>query len=472
MNKHDAIVVGSGPNGLAAAITLARAGLSVLVLEAKSSIGGGIRSSELTLPGFMHDVCAAVFPLGLISPFFLKTPLHQFGLKWIQPELALAHPLSEGRGIAFPGNGKQMEDKRNSKEWVAHIGHFAKFGATFFEELLMPLRFPRSPLAMARFGLSGVRTARSFAEQFSSEELRALFGGLAGHSFLSFDEPFSAATALALTLAGEIGGWPIAEGGAKSIATAMAAYFESLGGKIQTGIEVRKLSDIPDARFVLLDLSVRQFVRVAQEKLPETYLDRISRYRDGPGVFKVDWALSGPVPWRDRYSGRAGTVHIGGTFEEIADAENEVAAGKIPEKPFVLLSQPSLFDRSRSPRPQQALWGYCHVPTGSTADMTERIEKQIERFAPGFRDCILAKRTTRPSELESYNSNYIGGDISGGAMDWRQIFSRPAHWYKPYRTPIKNIYLCSSSTPPGAGVHGMCGVHAAQLLLRENGIVH
>jgi phytoene dehydrogenase-like protein len=465
----DAVVVGSGPNGLAAAITLAQAGCTVTVLEAKASIGGGMRSAELTLPGFSHDICSAIHPLGVGSPFFRSLPLANYGLEWIDPPAPLAHPLGESavmleQSIAATG-ATLGPDATAYRKLMAPL---AAAWDGLAQDLLGPFPFPpRHPLVLARFGLSAIRSARGLAEsRFSGTRARALFAGLAAHSIMPLEKPPTASFGLVLGLLGHAVGWPLPKGGSQRIADALAAYFYSLGGKIVTNHPVESLDALLPARAVLLDLGPRQFLALAGHRLPPGYRRQLEGYRYGPGVFKVDWALDGPVPWRATACLRAGTVHVGGTLEEIAASERAMWHGPPAEKPFVLVAQQSLFDPTRAPAGRQTLWAYSHVPHGSTVDMTDRIEAQIERFAPGFRERILARHVMSPAHFEQYNPNYIGGDISGGVQDFWQLFTRPAARWVPYSTPLKGIYLCSSSTPPGGGVHGMGGYHAAKAALR------
>lgn len=483
--------MGSGPNGLSAAITLARAGLKVKVFEAQTTIGGGARSAELTLPGFSHDLCSAVYPMAIVSPFFRSLPLETLGLSWIHSPSAVGHPLQHGRSVVLsnagglsagcfriePGSSHGHCDNspaeglhHDLESWRRLFAPWLKIGTDLFADILAPFSFlPRHPLAMARFGMRGMFTADRLAnDMFRTEEVKALFAGIVGHSMLALGQAFSAATGLALTLASHVGGWPIAAGGSQRISDALANYLRSLNGEIEVNAPISSLADLRDgARIVMLDISAKQFAAMCAEDLPAGYLRRVQNFRQGEAVFKIDWALSDPVPWESAPCNSAATIHVGGSYEEIADYERAVADGVIAERPFLILSQPSRFDPSRCPPGKHILWGYCHVPVGSTADMSERIEKQIERFAPGFRDCVLAKKITTPCEMEQRNANYAGGDITAGAMDWPQIFRRPARWFKPYKTPLDKVYLCSASTPPGPGVHGMCGFHAARLALAE-----
>ena len=472
-DSYDAIVVGGGPNGLAAAITLARAGQSVLVVEAKETVGGGTRSAQLTLPGYVHDVCAAIHPLGVGSPFFRSLPLHKYGLTWIEPPALLAHPLDDGtavllhrslrataRGLGPDGGAYRRLMQPLVRNWKALEG-----------AILGPLRLAilRHPLLLARFGLPALLPARLLANVvFKGVRARALFAGIAAHSMLPLGRAPSAAAGLQLALLAHAVGWPLARGGSQAIADALARYLGALGGEIITGVPVGLLRDLPASRAVLLDVTPAQLTRIASEELPGNYTRRLRRYRYGPGVFKADYALSDPVPWRAVECLRAATIHLGGTLEEISEGERAVWQGEHPERPFVLAAQQSLFDPTRAPKGRHTLWAYCHVPNGSTFDMTERIEAQIERFAPGFRDRILARHVMGPVQIERYNPNYVGGDINGGVQDLGQLFTRPLPQLVPYRTANPRIFLCSSSTPPGGGVHGMCGYFAARAALRRN----
>jgi len=470
--KYDAIVVGSGPNGLASAITLAQVGLSVAVFEAKETIGGGCRSMELTLPGFVHDVCSAVHPLALDSSFFRSLPLESYGLEMIQPMAPLAHPLDDGtavileRSIEATAAGLSIDAKAYRKLMTPLVANWDKIAGF----IRAPLR-PQSvlhPFARVNFGLKAIRSARGLAESlFKGERASAIFAGMCAHSMMSLEQPSSAAAGLLLAIPGHTVGWPIPRGGSQMIVDALAAYFLSLGGEIITGVEVKSIDALPPATVILCDITPRQLLRIAGDYLPNSYQRQLRRYRYGPGIFKIDYALDGSIPWKAKECLRAGTVHIGGTFSEVAASERAVTQGEHPEKPFVLVAQQSLFDPTRAPEGKHTAWVYCHVPNGSTFDMTERIESQIERFAPGFRDCILARSTMTSLEVERYNANYVGGDISGGIMDLRQYYTRPTIRPIPYTTPAKNIFICSSSTPPGAGVHGLCGYFAARAALRH-----
>lgn len=468
---YDAVVVGSGPNGLAAAITLAQAELSVLVLEAAETIGGGARSAELTLPGYIHDVCSAVHPLGVGSPFFRTLPLAEHGLEWIHPAAPLAHPFDDGtaavleRSVEATGKTLGPDAAAYRKLMAPLVDDWDKLAV----DLLGPLRLPpRHPLALARFGWHAIPSARRLAERlFEDERARALFAGMAAHSMIPLDQPTTAAFGLVIGILGHAVGWPLPRGGSQRIADALACYLRSLGGEVVTGVRVQSLDELPPARAVLCDVTPRQLLRIAGQRLPAGYRRKLAGYRYGPGVFKVDWALDGPISWQAIECTRAGTLHLGGTLEEMAAAERVVWRGEHPEKPYVLVVQPSLFDATRAPEGKHTAWAYCHVPHGSTFDMTERIEAQIERFAPGFRDLILARSVKSAVAMEQYNPNYIGGDINGGVQDLRQLFTRPVFRLVPYSTPVKGLYICSSSTPPGGGVHGMCGHFAARAALRD-----
>jgi phytoene dehydrogenase-like protein len=466
----EAIVVGAGPNGLAAAVTLARAGRAVRLLEAGPTVGGGMRTAQLTLPGFRHDVCSAIHPMAAGSPFFAGLPLAEHGLAWIHPVAPLAHPLDGGTAAmlerSFEATGATLGPDAGA--WRALMEPLARAWPGLVGDLLAPLHLPRHPVALAGFGLQALRSARRLAEaRFAGEPARALFAGIAAHSMLPLEAPLSAAVGLVLGAAGHAVGWPLPRGGSQSIADALASLLRSLGGEIVTGAPVTTLEDLPTARALLLDVTPRQLLRLGGHRLSPRYRCSLARYRYGVGVFKIDLALDGPIPWVAAACARAGTVHLGGTLAEIAAAEAAVARGEHPERPFVLLAQQSLFDDSRAPAGKHTVWAYCHVPHGSTVDMAERIERQIERFAPGFRERILARHVLSPAALEAYNANYIGGDINGGVQDLRQLFTRPTARLVPYATPARGLYLCSASTPPGGGVHGMCGHHAARVALHR-----
>jgi phytoene dehydrogenase-like protein len=470
MSTYDAIVVGSGPNGLAAAITFAQAGLSVALFEAKETIGGGLRSAALTLPGFIHDVCSAVHPLGIASPFFRQLPLEQHGLEWIHPLAPLAHPLDDGTAILLE-RSIDLTSQQLGTDQLAYQRLMDPFVANWdklAEDILAPLHFPRHPILLGRFGLLGVRSAQHLAMHvFESQRARALFTGLAAHSIMPLDWPLTAAFGLTLGSLGHVVGWPIPRGGSQSIANALVSIFRLLGGEIFTHHNVEDLTDLPSARVILLDVTPRQLLKIVKNRFPARYRQKLEKYRYGPGIFKVDWALHQPIPWKAKECSLAGTIHLGGTLQEIAQSEREVWEGKHSERPFILMAQQSLFDESRAPETKHTAWGYCHVPNGSSVDMTKQIEDQIERFAPGFKDCILERSTRSAIQLERYNPNCVGGDINGGVQDLYQFLRRPVSWFHPYSTPIQGLYLCSSSTPPGGGVHGMCGYHAARIALKD-----
>lgn len=475
MNKaqFDAIVVGSGPNGLAAAATLARANRSVLVLEAANTIGGGTRSLELTLPGFVHDVCSAVHPMALASPFLKSLRLADHGLEWIHPESPLAHPLDDGTAAVLEQSLEKTAEKLgpDGHAYRKLFGPLLPNAVSLFEDLLGPLRLPRRPIAALQFGLRAIRSCQGLAKHyFRHEPAQALIAGLGAHSVLPLEQSPAAAITVMLGLAGHAVGWPFPRGGSQKIADALASYVRSLGGTIETGHRVESLDRLPPTRAVLLDLTPRQIIEIAGHRLTGRYRRELAVYRYGPGVFKLDWALSGPIPWRAEECRRAGTVHIGGTLEEVAASEGAAWKGEHIDRPFVLLAQPSLFDSTRAPAGKHTAWAYCHVPNGSRTDMTDRIEMQIERFAPGFRDLILARHAMGPEAMQRHNANYIGGDITGGVADWWQLFTRPAIRINPYTTPCPGLYICSSSTPPGGGVHGMCGYFAAQAALRQSNV--
>jgi len=465
----DAVVVGSGPNGLAAAIELARAGCSVAVFERRETVGGGARTEELTLPGFFHDVCSAIHPLGIASPFFRTLSLEKLGVEWIHPDFPLAHPLHDGVAILHRSVQQTAADLgADGTSYVRIFDSLSVRADALMEDILAPPHVPKHPFVLSSFGRKAMRSAVSFAKaSFSDEPARALFAGIAAHSILPLERLPSAAFGLVLGILAHHVGWPLPRGGSQRISNALAELLRSLGGRIITKTNVERLEDLPSSRLVLCDVTPRQFVLLAGPRLGQSYRLKLERYRYGPGVFKVDWALSSPIPWKAVPCRKAGTIHVGGSLAEIAAAEDAVSRGRHPEKPFVLVTQPSLFDATRAPAGKHTAWAYCHVPNGSTLDMSSRIEDQIERYAPGFRDCILSRHTINTSQLEDYNPNCVGGDINGGIQDLSQLFTRPVAAWNPYRTPIKGVYLCSSSTPPGGGVHGMCGYHAARSALRE-----
>jgi len=473
----DAIVVGSGPNGLAAALTLARAGLAVDVYERAGTAGGGCRTEELTLPGFRHDVCSAVHPLLVGSPFFRRMDLAARDVQLIYPPVAFAHPLDGGRG----DGGRAAAVVASVEETAEGLGQDAGAYRRLLSPLvrnadaivpvvLAPLRsIPPHPVALARFGRAGLLPARRLADRFRTDEGRALLAGVAAHSMLPLGAPLTGGFALVLMMLAHAVGWPVVKGGSGRVVDALVAELEDLGGKVHTGQRVSSLGELPSARAVLLDVGPGQLLELAGDRLSGMERRALSAYRYGPGICKVDWALSGPVPWAAEVCRRAGTVHVGGAFAEVARSEADVTAGRHPERPFCIVAQPSVVDPTRAPEGAHTLWAYCHVPAGSTVDMTDRIEAQIERFAPGFRDLVLARVTETAASVAQRNPNYVGGDINGGAATVRQTVFRPTVRWNPYRTSARNVYLCSASTPPGGGVHGMCGEGAARAALRDLG---
>ncbi len=473
MIKHntdfDAVVVGSGPNGLAAAITLQQQGLSVLLLEGKSNIGGGLRTEELTLPGFQHDVCSAVHPLAAASPFFETLPLADHGLDYIYPQFAAAHPFDDGTMAVLQHSLEEtaMSLRDDMGAYIKLLGPLIKSWPGIADDVLAPLHFPKLPLDMAAFGLNALLPATSLAKRFKTKEAKGLFGGMAAHSIQPLSNAATSAIALVLMANGHLKGWPIPKGGSKNIAGALATYFTSLGGQIQTNTYITSLDQLPSAKAVLFDVTPKQLLGIAGHKFSNIYKWQLERYRYGMGVFKIDWALDDEIPFAAADASNASTIHIGGTFEEIANSEKQTSQDIHPDKPFVLLTQPSVFDKSRAPEDKHVAWAYCHVPNGSTKNMTEQIENQIERFAPGFRERIIGRHTFNTAQLQKYNPNYIGGDINGGIIDLAQLFTRPALRSSPYRTSAKGLYICSSSTPPGGGVHGMCGYNAAKRTLKD-----
>jgi phytoene dehydrogenase-like protein len=465
-----ACVIGAGPNGLAAAIVLAQAGVQVDVLEAEATPGGAVRTLELTLPGFRHDFGAAVYPLGVGSPFFSSLPLAEHGLEWIHSPAPVAHPLDDGTAVVLE---RDLGDARASLgidglAWDKLMRPFVERWAEFAPEVLRPVSlFPRHPWLMARFGMVAFQSAKAVAGRFRNERTRALFAGLAAHSFLSMDEPLSGAFGMLMAVPAHAVGWPVPLGGAQSLTDALCGILSAFGGRVNTSSPVESLAALENYDLLLCDLSPRKLAKIGGERLSENYKRRLGRFRYGAGVFKVDYALSAPIPWKASGCLRAATVHLGGSFEEIAASEKAVRSGKHAERPFVLLAQPSLFDSSRAPAGKHTAWAYCHVPNGSKENMLERLENQIERFAPEFRECVLARRVFSPEGLEGMDANLVGGDIAGGALDMGQFFFRPT--WRHYATSARDIYVCSASTPPGGGVHGMCGYHAAKKALARRG---
>jgi phytoene dehydrogenase-like protein len=464
----DAIVIGSGPNGLAAAIVLAQAGRRVTVFEADTVAGGGTRSSELTLPGFVHDICSAIHAFAPISPAFGSLPLAQYGLEWIRPPIMFAHPLDGGTAgcVVHEVDRTAASLGADAAAYRNLIGPMVSNWDRLADAVLGPPAWPRHPFAVARFGLQAIRSARGLASStFADPHTRALFAGLAAHGMLPLEHAITAAFGLVLGTTAHLAGWVFPRGGAQRLADALVAHLQSLGGEVVTGTPITSLDALPPARAILCDLSPAPFLRIAAARLPDAYRRKLERYRYGMGVFKVDWALGAPIPWDAEPCTRAATVHVGGTLEEIAASERDAWEGRHMERPFVLLAQHTPFDPSRAPDGQHTAWAYCHVPHGSSVDMLPRIEAQIERFAPGFRDRILARHVMPPAAIERHNPNYVGGDIGAGVSDAAQLVARPT--LSQYSTPVRGLYLCSASTPPGVGVHGMCGYHAAQRALRE-----
>lgn len=461
-----AFVIGAGPNGLAAAIVLAQAGLQVEVFEAESSPGGAVRSMELTLPGFVHDFGSAVHPLGIGSPFFSSLPLENHGLEWIHSPAALAHPHDDGTAVVLERNLDAADTwlGGDGPAWRALVQPYVRRWQAFAPEVLRPvLAIPKHPWLMARFGMNALRSAKSIARRFSSERTRSLFAGLAAHSFLALDEPLSGAFGLLMAISAHAVGWPIARGGSQSLTNALCSYLSTLGGTVKPSSRVESIESLPDSDVILCDLPPRQLLRIAGAQLTDSYKRQLQDFRLGPGVFKVDYALNSPVPWKASDCLRAATVHLCGSFEETAESESAVRHGRHSDRPFVLLVQPTLFDPTRAPGGKHIAWAYCHVPNGSNVDMLPKIEAQIERFAPGFREIVLARHALSSADLERMDANLIGGDIGGGVMDIRQTLFRPT--WRQYATSAEKIYVCSSSTPPGGGVHGMCGYHAAKMAL-------
>jgi phytoene dehydrogenase-like protein len=461
--------VGSGPNGLAASITMQRAGLSVLIVEAKETIGGGLRSGEITLPGFTHDICSAIHPLAIGSPFFSTIPLKDHGLEFIFPTFAAAHPFDKA-GVAILDSSVENTARllnKDHKNYLNLINATVQDWNSIVHDVLGPLRYPKNPFSLARFGLDALLPAEWIAKRFQTKEAKGFWAGMAAHAMLPLNFFTTAAIGLVLLTTGHVKGWPIPKGGSQSIANALLSYFISIGGKVQTNFYVRSLDQLPSSHAVLFDIGPKQLLEIAGHKFSALYKRQLQNYRYGMGVFKIDWALDDAIPFVATECRLAGTVHLGNTIEEISVSEKQAWEGSHAEKPFVLLAQQSLFDPSRAPEGKHTAWAYCHVPNGSTLDRTEAIEKQVERFAPGFRERILARSTFNTEQMETYNLNYVGGDINGGAITIGQLFTRPALRLSPYRTSAKGLYLCSSSTPPGGGVHGMCGFHAAKRALSD-----
>ena len=468
MAQPDAIVIGSGPNGLAAAIALAEAGWKVTVFEAERTIGGGARSAELTLPGFVHDICSAVHATAVASPFFRTLPLENYGLEWIEPSAMLAHPFDDGTAIVVERSIEQTAARlgRDRKAYMRLFGGLARNWPKLEWSVLGPLRWPEHPVALASFGIRALRSAKSLARtSFRDDRTRAMFGGIAAHGMVPLHKPLTAAFGLVLGTMAHVAGWVIPRGGAQKLTNALVEHLKTLGGTVVADHRVASLDELPPVGAVLCDLSPKPFLKIAGNWVPAAYRQSLERYRYGVGVFKVDWALAGPIPWRSPECGWASTVHLCGTLRELVQSEQEAWSGVAAAHPFVLLVQPTLFDPSRAPAGKHIAWAYCHVPSGSSLDMVPRIEAQIERFAPGFRDRVLARSVMTPADIEAHNANFVGGDIGSGVVDLRQFFTRPT--WRTYSTPVRGLYICSASTPPGVGVHGMCGYFAARRALKQ-----
>lgn len=467
--RVDAVVVGAGPNGLVAAIELARAGLEVLVVEAADTPGGGVRTSELTLPGFRHDICSGVHPLAVAAPALRDLPLEQYGLEWVHAPLCVAHPLDGAPAAALAHSLEESEALlgEDGAAWRSLVSPFVERWEELAGDVLRPLRTPRHPFLTGRFGLQALRSATALAgARFRTPRVRALFGGLAAHGMLPLEDVATAAVGLVLGISAHVGGWPIPRGGAAALTGALVRLLEANGGRVECGRRVRRIEELPGARAVLLDLTARPALEVTGRRFPGWFRRRLERIRPGAAAFKVDYALDGPIPWQDETCRRAMVVHVGGRLEDVAAAERAVAAGRAADAPFLLVSQPSLFDSTRAPAGAHTAWAYAHVPNGFAGDISDRIEARLERFAPGFRDVVRERAVLTPAWLERHNPNLTGGDINGGAPDLRQTLLRPAGRWNPYATPAEHVYLCSSATPPGGGVHGMCGYHAARAALR------
>ncbi len=466
---YDAVVVGSGPNGLSAAVALAQAGASVLVLESSDELGGGTRTAELTLPGFQHDVCSAVHTMGILSPFFRSLPLESHGLRWIAPPASVAHPLDDEPAVMlWPSLDETCDGLgMDGPSYRKLVEPFLRDPHGFVQDTLGPLGWPRHPVTLMRFGLNAIWPASSFASLRFTGRAKALFAGCSAHSILPLDRVFTAALGMMFSIAGHIEPWPVAAGGSQAIHRALSSLLRELGGQTRIGVRVKCHGDLPAARLYLFDTDPHQLANIAGPVLPFRYLERLRRYRYGPGAFKLDWALNGPIPWKDESCLQASTVHLGGTLEEIAAGEAAMFRGEHPARPFVLLCQQSQFDPSRAPQGQHTGYAYCHVPAGSTVDMSEAIENQVERFAPGFKERILARHVMRAEDFAAYNPNFVGGAITGGEASATQLFTRPVARLDPYTTPNPRVLICSASTPPGGGVHGMCGYHAAQTAIKR-----
>ncbi len=468
-SNYDAVIIGSGPNGVAAGIVLAQKGMSVVILEAQPTAGGGCRSGALTLPGYVHDICSSIHPLGIGSPFFRTLPLGKHGLKWVQPLAPFAQPFDGGRAVVVE---RDVIDTAHSlgPDGPAYIRLMSSLRPNWnqvCDALLNPTKLLFHPFAMSKFGLRALKSAEAFANStFRTPLGKGLLAGIAAHSGLPLDTPTSAAIALTLGISAHAVGWPMPAGGAQKLMYALFSFFYELGGEVVTSARVNSLKELPTSKLVLCDITPRQMLEIAGDELPDAYKRRLKQYKYGTATFKMDFAMDGPIPWQAKEISRAGTVHIGNTLEEISASEKAIARGSTTDKPYVLLAQHTLFDPSRAPEGKHTVWAYCHVPNGSAVDMSGAIENQIERFAPGFKNLILARSITSPKQLQEHNANYIGGDINGGSLLPAQLFMRPTARLIPYATPVKGLYFCSSSTPPGPGVHGMCGYYAAQIALR------
>ncbi|TGN19213.1 phytoene desaturase family protein [Leptospira idonii] len=469
-DRYDVCIIGSGPNGLSAASLLAQSGLSILVLEAKSKLGGGMRTEELTLPGFLHDVCSGAHPMGILSPFFKTLPLEKFGLKWKEPPISVAHPLDEEPSVLLTQSIEETAEGLgiDGSSYQKLISPFVNNSPHFWEDVLAPIHIPKDPFSFVRFGLTGIRSAKGLAgSRFKEKRAKALFAGLASHSILPLESPLTAALGLVFAVSAHQKSWPVVEGGSENLAKALVAYLNTMGVEFQTNTRITSIAELPQTKVVIFDTDPLQLASLTESHLPGLYRKRLERFRFGPGVFKMDWALDRAIPWKDPKCLSASTIHLGGTMEEIAKAEADVWKGKHPDRPYVLLVQQSLFDPSRAPNGKHTGYAYCHVPNGSRIDLTEVIEKQIERFAPGFSKTILARHSMYTADFERYNPNYVGGAITGGAADLTQAFFRPVARLNPYSTPNPHLYICSASTPPGGGVHGMCGFYAAKTVLKR-----
>jgi phytoene dehydrogenase-like protein len=472
MERYDAVVVGSGPNGLTAAITLADAGRSVLVIERADEIGGGARTMELTLPGVRHDLCSTAHPMAVLSPYLRSLPLADYGVSWAQPEVPVAHALAPGSAAFLPRDLDAAVDQLgpDGSAYRAVMGPLVRDWPKLEDAILGPIpRIPRHPIALARFGLHALMPATMAARRFEAESTRALFAGCAAHSFLPLSRPLSASFGWFLMATAHLAGWPVARGGSGTLTAALAAYARSRGVVFETGREVTSLEELPPRTLTLLDVTPNQFARMAADDLGPAYVKRASGFVRAPGVFKVDAATDGPIPWLDPNLRRAGTVHLDGSLEAIDHAESESYRGVHPDRPFILVVQAADFDPTRAPAGVGTVWAYAHVPNGSPRDLTEHILGRIEEHAPGFRNTVRAVHATSPAGFEEHNPNYLGGDISGGAHTFRQLVFRPFPQRDPYATPLPGVFLCSSSTPPGAGTHGMCGHLAARSALAWTG---